>query len=48
MAYNQEIVHVMLKPDTLASGLRAMPYRNSGIDDAYRVLDSSFAASVFA
>jgi hypothetical protein len=28
--------------------LDPMPYRNSGIDDAYRVLDSSFAASVFA
>jgi hypothetical protein len=28
--------------------LKTMPYRNSGIDDAYRVLDSSFAASVFA
>jgi hypothetical protein len=28
--------------------LNSMPYRNSGIDDAYRVLDSSFAASVFA
>ena len=30
------------------TALSSMPYRNSGIDDAYRVLDSSFAASVFA
>ena len=29
-------------------GLDAMPYRNSGIDCANRVFDSSFAVSVFA
>ena len=39
---------------TLAQGwkvglsLTAMPYRNSGIDEAHGVLDSSVAASVFA